>query len=243
VARIVTSGVIKNSNFTIWTHRGRPEPEHCERAFDIAWMSGITNFEIDIRKTKDHQVVLTHDSGIKRISGVDLEISDLTLSELQEHPIDGLHPWVTLDQFLTNFPSAKVSIDFKSDDVLHPGIEVLRNFPNMDIVNGSFSRSRTLTIRKELPHFRSALTPFEVIQVMTGITPQDSKTHKLNAMVPRRQYGIEVVTPRFVRTCNRAGIEIHVWVINQVSEAAKLLELGVHGLVTDDFRVISSIKN
>jgi len=243
VARITASGVSANSNFTIWTHRGRPEPEHCERAFDIAWMSGITNFEIDIRKTKDHQVVLTHDSGIKRISGVDYEIADLTLSELQEHPIDGLHPWVTLDQFLTHFPTAKISIDFKSDDVLHPGIEVLKNFPHMDIVNGSFSRSRTLTIRKELPHFRSALTPFEVIQVMSGITPRDSKSHRLNAMVPRRQYGIEVVTPRFVQTCIRAGIEIHVWVINEVNEAAKLLDLGVHGLVTDDFRVISSIKN
>ena len=243
MARIAASGVSANSNFTIWTHRGRPEPEHCERAFDIAWMSGITNFEIDIRKTKDHQVVLTHDSGIKRISGVDYEIADLTLSELQEHPIDGLHPWVTLDQFLTNFPTAKISIDFKSDDVLHPGIEVLKNFPHMDIVNGSFSRSRTLTIRKELPHFRSALTPFEVIQVMSGITPRDSKSHRLNAMVPRRQYGIEVVTPRFVQTCIRAGIEIHVWVINEVSEATKLLDLGVHGLVTDDFRVISSIKN
>ena len=70
--------MIENSNFTIWTHRGRPEPEHCERAFDIAWMSGIQNFEIDIRKTKDHQVVLTHDADIKRISGVDLKIADLT---------------------------------------------------------------------------------------------------------------------------------------------------------------------
>ena len=206
-------------------------------------MSGITNFEIDIRKTKDHQVVLTHDADIKRISGVDLKIADLTLSELQEHPIDGLHPWVTLEQFLSNYPTAKVSIDFKSDDVLNPGIEVLRDFPKMNIVNGSFSRARTLTIRKELPHFRSALTPYEVVQVMSGRTPTDSKSHKLNAMVPRRQYGIEVVTPRFVRTCIRSGIEIHVWVINEVSEAAKLLELGVHGLVTDDFRVIGSIKN
>jgi glycerophosphoryl diester phosphodiesterase len=243
VARIVASGVIENSNFTIWTHRGRPEPEHCERAFDIAWMSGITNFEIDIRKTKDDYVVLTHDADIKRISGVDFQIANLTLSELQEHPIDGLHPWVTLDQFLTNYPTAKISIDFKSDDVLHPGIEVLRNYPDMDIVNGSFSRSRTLTIRKELPHFRSALTPSEVIQVMSGIAPRDSKSHKLNAMVPRSQYGIEVVTPRFVRTCIRAGIEIHVWVVNDAIEATRLLELGVHGLVTDDFRVISSIKN
>lgn len=234
--------MIANSNFTIWTHRGRPEPEHCEYAFDVAWMSGITNFEIDIRKTKDHQVVLTHDADIKRISGVDLDIAELTFSELQEHPIDGLYPWVTLGQFLSNYPTAKVSIDFKSDDVLQPGIDVLRDFPDMDIVNGSFSRARTLTIRKELPHFRSALTPFEVVQAMSGIAPRDAKTHNLNAMVPRRQYGIEVVTPRFVRTCLRAGIEIHVWVINQVDEAAKLLDLGIHGLVTDDFRVIGSLK-
>lgn len=62
-------------------------------------------------------------------------------------------------------------------------------------------------------------------------------------MVPMRQYGIEVVTPRFVRTCLRAGIEIHVWVINQVNEATRLLDLGVHGLVTDDFRVIGSLKS
>lgn len=234
--------MIANSNFTIWTHRGRPEPEHCEYAFDVAWMSGLTNFEIDIRKTKDHHVVLTHDADIKRISGVDLDIAELTFDELQEHPIDGLYPWVTLRQFLSNYPNAKVSIDFKSDDVLQPGIDVLRDFPNMDIVNGSFSRARTLTIRKELPHFRSALTPFEVMQAMSGIAPRDAKTHKLNAMVPRRQYGLEVVTPRFVRTCLRAGIEIHVWVINQVNEAAKLLDLGVHGLVTDDFRVIGSLK-
>ena len=234
--------MIENSDFTIWTHRGRPEPEHCEYAFDVAWMSGITNFEIDIRKTKDHQVVLTHDADIKRISGVDLDIAELTLDELQAHPIDGLYPWLTLGQFLSNYPTAKVSIDFKSDDVLHPGIDVLRDFPNMDIVNGSFSRARTLTIRKELPHFRSALTPFEVVQAMSGIAPRDAKSHMLNAMVPRRQYGIEVVTPRFVRTCLRAGIEIHVWVINQVNEAAKLLDLGVHGLVTDDFRVIGSLK-
>lgn len=234
--------MIANSNFTIWTHRGRPEAEHCEYAFDVAWMSGLTNFEIDIRKTKDHHVVLTHDADIKRISGVDLNISELTLDELQNHPIDGLYPWVTLRQFLSNYPNAKVSIDFKTDDVLQPGIDVLRDFPNMDIVNGSFSRARTLTIRKELPHFRSALTPFEVMQAMSGIAPRAAKTHKLNAMVPRRQYGIEVVTPRFVRTCLRAGIEIHVWVINQVNEAAKLLDLGVHGLVTDDFRVIGSLK-
>ena len=235
--------MIENSNFIIWTHRGRPEPEHCEYAFDVAWKSGITNFEIDIRKTKDHQVILTHDADIKRISGVGLNIADLTLSELQEHPIDGLYPWVTLEQFLSNYPKSKVSIDFKSDDVLLPGIEVLRKFPDMDIVNGSFSRSRTLTIRKELPHFRSALTPLEVIQVMSGITPRDSKSHKLKAMVPSRQYGIEVVTPRFVRTCHRAGIEIHVWVINEVSEAKKLLGLGVQGLVTDDYGTIRSIKN
>ena len=232
-----------NSDFTIWTHRGRPEPEHCEHAFNVAWESGIKSFEIDIRKTKDGRVVLTHDADIKRISGVDLEISKLTLDELQDHPIDGSHPWMTLEDFLTKFPTAKISIDFKSDDVLHPGIDVLRDFPGLDIVNGSFSRARTLTIRKELPHFRSALTPLEVVQAIAGITPRDSKSHKLNAMVPRRQYGIEVVTPRFVRTCLNAGIEIHVWVINQENEAAKLLELGVHGIVTDDFRVIGSLKN
>lgn len=231
--------MIQNSSFTVWTHRGRPEPEHCEYAFDVAWMSGITNFEIDVRKTKDNQVVLAHDADLRRISGVELEIADLTLSELQEHPIDGLYPWVTLQQFLSNYPKSKVSIDFKSDDVLYPGIDVLRNFPNMDIVNGSFVRSRTLAIRKELPHFRSALTPSEVVQVMSGIAPRDSKSHKLNAMVPRSQSGIKVVTPRFVQTCIRAGIEIHVWVINRADEAEELQELGVHGIVTDDFRAIN----
>lgn len=51
--------------------------------------------------------------------------------------------------------------------------------------------------------------------------------------VPRRHRGIELVTERSVAAFRRAGVEVHVWTINDLAEMEELLEIGVDGIVTD----------
>ena len=53
------------------------------------------------------------------------------------------------------------------------------------------------------------------------------------AQVPRSQSGIPIVTRRFVDAAHRAGLDVHVWTVNDANEMRELLELGVDGLITD----------
>jgi glycerophosphoryl diester phosphodiesterase len=225
----------------IWTHRGSPHPEHTLFAFESAWNSGIRNFEIDIRKTKDHQVVLAHDSSISRLTGFDHCIEDLTLAELQQFLING-HPWTTLEELLVQFPRAQISIDFKSDDVVDRAIAILRNYQNFDLVLGSFSRKRTLLLRKEFPNFTSAATAVEVLNLRLGRFPKSLRAQNCFAMVPQRHKGIDVLTPTFISTCQGAGIPIYVWVINDPQEMCNLVQLGISGVVTDFYEAALAVK-
>ncbi|NUT57615.1 MAG: glycerophosphodiester phosphodiesterase, partial [Agromyces sp.] len=44
---------------------------------------------------------------------------------------------------------------------------------------------------------------------------------------------LRVVTRAFVERAHRAGLEVHVWTVNEIADMRRLLALGVDGLVTD----------
>ena len=51
--------------------------------------------------------------------------------------------------------------------------------------------------------------------------------------VPERVGPVRIVTPRFVEAAHEAGVEVHVWTVNDPADMTRLLDLGVDGLVTD----------
>ncbi|MDI3329848.1 MAG: glycerophosphodiester phosphodiesterase [Micrococcus sp.] len=59
--------------------------------------------------------------------------------------------------------------------------------------------------------------------------------------VPVRQGPVTVVTPRFVSRCQTAGLQVHVWVVDDPAEMERLLALGVDGLMTDDVEALASV--
>jgi len=221
----------------IWSHRGHPGPENTLQAFTAAWEDGITHFETDIHATLDGHLVLAHDPSILRLTQVDQQISTLTLKQLQEFPIDGQHAWCTLEELVTRFPDAHISIDIKSDNTLHPFIEWMNGRTAEKFVVGSFSSKRVQGFRQAHPSVRTALTPLETLALVFGldrfINWQESK--KLYAMIPPKFRGIPICTRGFIRRCRSRNISIFVWTINDLETARKLIELGVHGVVTDKY--------
>ena len=221
----------------IWSHRGHPGPENTLQAFTSAWEDGITHFETDIHATLDGHLVLAHDPSILRLTQVDQQISSLTLEQLQDFPIDGQHPWCTLEELVMRFPDARISIDIKSDDSLNPFIEWIEGRYTENFVVGSFSSKRVLSFRQAHPSVRTTLTPLETLALVFGLDRlvkwDESKKHY--AMVPLSFRGVPICTSSFIKRCHSRDISIFVWKINDISTARALVEKGVHGVVTDTY--------
>jgi glycerophosphoryl diester phosphodiesterase len=74
-----------------------------------------------------------------------------------------------------------------------------------------------------------------------GITPPLPLIHALQ--IPERANGITFVTERLVDRYHRAGLEVHVWTVNDEETMRRLLAIGVDGLVTDRADIAMSIIN
>jgi glycerophosphoryl diester phosphodiesterase len=224
----------------IWSHRGYPGPENTLKAFEAAWEDGITHFETDIHATLDGYLVLAHDPSILRLTQVDQQISTLTLKQLQEFPIDGQHPWCTLEELVIRFPDAQISIDIKSDDTLHPFIQWMNGRHAENFVVGSFSTKRVQSFRQAHPSVRTALTPLETLALVFGLDRliRWDETTQHYAMVPPSFRGIPICTSSFIKRCRSRGISIFVWTINDLETARTLVEKGAHGVVTDTYPLI-----
>ena len=109
----------------------------------------------------------------------------------------------------------------------------------MDVLNrvclASFSDDRLAQIRQRLGR-----------AICTGAGPRDVTALKLAswglpfmrtycqcAQVPLAEYGITIPTRHFIKCCNKRGIAVHVWTIDDAGDIRRLIRLGVNGIMSD----------
>jgi glycerophosphoryl diester phosphodiesterase len=65
--------------------------------------------------------------------------------------------------------------------------------------------------------------------------------------IPIYQYGIKLVTKRFVEFVHKKGLKICVWTINDETTFKNLIDIGVDGIITDKpkllFETLESYSN
>lgn len=68
----------------IIAHRGASaiEPENTLRAFRTAYRMGADGIECDVMHTQDRRVIVSHDTNLKRITGIDRDIDEMPYSEI-----------------------------------------------------------------------------------------------------------------------------------------------------------------
>ena len=90
---------------TVAAHRGDSYCcyENTMEAFEAAVVAGADMVETDVRMTKDGHLVLMHDASAKRTAGIDVKITEMSLSEVMQLNVGSeFHklPVPTLDEFL-----------------------------------------------------------------------------------------------------------------------------------------------
>ena len=229
---------LSGQDFICFAHRGggAEQPENSGKAFLAAQALGYRYIEIDVQATSDGQLIVFHDDTLERTTTGTGIISDLPYTAVREALIGGTEPILTLEQALEEFTGIRFNIDIKTEKALQPTLELMRKMKCFErICLASFSDNRLAKVRHALGS-----------DVCTSAGPQSVFALKLAswglpmaappvqcAQVPIAEYGVTIVTSGFIKHCNKHGIAVHVWTIDEEDEMRRLIRLGVNGLITD----------
>lgn len=156
----------------------------------------------------------------------------------------------TLDAVLAAFPDTLINLDIKQTA---PAVEpyeerlakVLRDHGRRagDVIVASFHDAALDAFSAAAPEFPTAAgtaaTAVFYLAVRQGEAPPASRHVALQ--VPPAYEGVTVVDDAFVAAAHEAGMEVHVWTIDEPAEMAELLDLGVDGIMTDRPSVLAGI--
>jgi len=215
--------------------------ENTVAAFAAAHAAGATYVESDCHLTADGVVVFFHDDDLRRVTGDPRAIAEVRHSELEQIMADrgGL---ATTTEVLDAFPTLRFNLDVKAAAAAQPVGRAIA--PHADrVLLTSFSdarRRRALDAARHLggePATSAGRGTMVRVLLALATGSQALVTHALRGVdalqVPERQGPLRIVTPRLLRAAHAAGVEVHVWTVNDRVDMDRLLDLGVDGLVTD----------
>lgn len=229
-----------------FAHRGGAGdwPENTMPAFEHAVGLGYRYLETDVHATADGVLLAFHDDRLDRVTDRTGEIAALPFSVVAEARVDGREPIPLLEDLLGAFPDARVNIDPKHDDSVEPLIEVLERTAAVDrVCIGAFSDARLRTLRTRLgPGLCTSMGPKEVARLrLDAISGRVHPTPTGCVQIPESFRGVTVTNAAVVRAAHRAGLQVHVWTVDDPAAMNRLLDLGVDGLMTDRPAVLKEV--
>ena len=226
----------------MFAHRGLAvdAPENTMLAFARAIAVGASYIETDVHASADGVAMIAHDPTLARVAGRDVRVDQLTRAELEKIDLGHGQSFCTLANALDGFPQTRFNIDVKCELAVVPTIEVIRKSgATHRVLVTSFDERRRAALVLGLPGVASSasaakLTP-ALIGARLGIVPlvRSALAGFVAVQVPEKAAGVRITTPRMIRAFHDAGVEVHVWTVNDPHRMAELLDLGVDGIITD----------
>jgi glycerophosphoryl diester phosphodiesterase len=227
-------------------------------AFENSWTSftrarglGYRYLETDANATADGVVLALHDPDLSRVTDQHGLVREMTWPAVSSVRLQGDEPIPRLDELLAAWPEIRWNIDAKHDSVVQPLIDTLRQAGATErVCVTSFSDRRLARIRHALgPTLCTAMGPGAVSSLRlasylprAAAVPAAARLSQFGAaQVPLRQGWMPLVDRRLVGTAHRAGLQVHVWTINDETTMARLLDLGVDGIMTDRPSVLKDL--
>lgn len=224
-------------------HRGLAveAPENTLLAFAKALAAGVTHLETDVHGSADGVSMISHDPDLARLAGRPLRVGQLSAAELRKIDLGHGQGFCSLADALDAFPEARFNIDIKSADAIAPTVAAIRDAGAVErVLIGSFSPQRRLAVVRQLPGVATSVSSRGALAAVVaarspGGTPLVRRILRdVHAVqFPLSMLRMPTMTPRTIAAFHAAGVEVHVWTINDEPTMNRLLELGVDGLVSD----------
>ena len=233
-------------------------PENTLLSFQRALHDGAKYLELDVRSSKDGEVVIIHDATLGRTTNGHGQVKKHKLADLKRldaghrFTLDGgkCNPYrgqkieiPTLQELFSTIPQAKAIIEIKQarPPIVKNVLEIVCQAGKEAQVLLATENDRIMKeIRAELKTsdlpIATGFSYGEVAAFMVWLAGgrRDSYAPRGQAFqIPCKYNGMTLVSGQTLKAAHELGIEMFVWTINETQEMARLLELGVDGIITD----------
>ena len=230
-------------------------PSNTMVAFEHADELGSDVLDADVHRTADGELVLIHDETVDRTSDGTGAVADMTLAELQEldfgywfttdggatYPYRGQdHDIVTLEELFSTFDDGiRFGLEIKQT-----GTEVAVGLCDAIVAHGyedrvlvsSFDQESMEVFRETCPDVATSATEEEVVTffVLHKLNLTDCLRPDYEALqVPETQYGITLLSQRFVDDAHALGLGVIPWTIDDPEDMTRIDSLEVEGINTN----------
>lgn len=232
-----------NDQIKLVAHRGYVAKgvENSLEALEAAAKEKASYVEMDILLTKDNQFVVMHDYNLKRLAGVDKDVKDMTLAEVQGLEIqqDGHTSHIpSFEEFVTRAKELKIPLLVE----LKPHGAEPENYVDLFI-----QKMKDLGVEKDYPTMSLDLSVMEEVEkkapeIKTGyVIPiqfgQFENTSVDFFAIEDFSYQEDLVTQ-----AHEMKKELYVWTINDEQKLTAYLQRPVDGIITDEVAEAQSLK-
>lgn len=236
--------VLLEDRTEVMAHRGASAmaPENTLAAIQAAIDAGAHWVEIDVQETADDEIVVIHDSDLKKIAARPLKVADSSLAELQQVDIG---TWFSADFSDQRIPTLKSVLELCKDrigvniELKYYGRERRLEQSVAEIVEAMGMRDQVMLMSlnyvgiKRMRELRPAWTLGLLSSVALGnLNELDVDFLALNAKSASR--------PRIRNTQGR-GKQVMVWTVNDAVGMSVMFSRGVDAIITDEPALAVSI--
>ncbi|MGA3059728.1 MAG: glycerophosphodiester phosphodiesterase family protein [Candidatus Bathyarchaeia archaeon] len=219
-------------------HRGARAyaPENTITSFRKAIEIGVDAIELDVRKTKDNQLVVIHDADVKRTTDGEGLVSDFTVKEIKSFSAEGSEKVPTLVDVLDFLDKkVKVFIELKETGIEGQVLSIVHEKKlAKNVVIVSFLEDALRKVR-ELDK-----------DIETGLIYAKHKNPVKAALELKANYLLALY--RFTHTADvekahENGLKVVVWTINTPEEVEEYSKKGVDGIASDKPDILMRINS
>jgi glycerophosphoryl diester phosphodiesterase len=218
-------------------HRGASTsaPENTLAAISLAAEQGADGVEFDVQLSADGYPIIMHDDTVDRTTNGTGVVTTLTLAELKQLDAGEGQQIPTLDEIFEQFSRHLLyNVELKlneMDNRPNEGIEAAV----ADCIQRHNLAHRVLVSSFDAPTVQRAqqLMP---AAVLIGLLrePQQRRDLVLQPLGQADHPCWVMVDEAYMAWARQHNLRVHVWTVDDPAEAQRLIDLGVHGLITNN---------
>lgn len=234
----------------IWAHRGASAyaPANTLAAFSLAVQMQADGVELDVRMTRDRELVVTHDERADRLSDGYGRIGDLTLKELKRFNYRGAFRQYERIQI----PTLRETLEFLRPTSLSVNVE-LKEAQNPDVADQCVALADRLGMRERILYSSFHHVSLRRIHQLdaslpVGLLLKSLPEDPVGYAQSQHARAVHPYYPLLYRggvadALKAANLLIHPWTADDPDDMRILMGLGVDALITNRPDVAMRVRN